>query len=138
MDFGQDEGDEWRRDHSSHGCSGVDDAHSGRAPLDGEPFGDGSRGSWKSAAFAGAQEQPARGKHDDAAGEAVAGAGQGPKDHDDEKTAPCAEFIEEPAATEIHQAISDEEGGIQSGLDLIADRDVGLNSLDGPWERLAI
>ena len=97
-----------------------------------------ARGRRETAAFADPEKQPARGERDDAAGEAVARAGERPENHDDEKPAPRAEDIQQPAAADIHEAVGEEKRGIEQRLDRIGNRDLAPNLADGDRQRLPV
>ena len=138
MHIEDDRGDERRGDDSADAGAGIDEAHRGRAVFHGKPLGDDPRGGREAAAFADPEEQAARGEGDDAAGEAVARAGERPKNHDDEKPAPRAEDIQQPAAADIHEAVGEEKRGVEQRLDRIGNRDLALNLADGDGQRLPV
>ena len=138
VDVEDDRGDERRRNHAPDARAGVDDSHRRGAVFDRKPFGDDSRGRGKSTAFTDAKEEPAGGERDHATGESVARASEGPKHHDDEKAAFRAEDVHETAAADIHQAVGEEEGRIEKGLNRIRNRDLALNLTDGDRQRLAV
>ena len=130
--MGQHHGDERRRNDRANGRAGIDDAHRRRAVVDRKPFRHRARGRRKAAAFAYAEQQPARRQREHAAGQTVARARQRPENHDAQKSAPRAEPVQQQAAAEIHQTVSGQKCRIQSRLDLVAERDVRLNGLDRP------
>ena len=130
--------DQRRSNNGPDRSAGIDDAH-GRGPLFGrKPFGHGAGGGRKSAPFANAKQQPARGEHGKTRGKSVQSASERPENHDDEKPPARTEAVDQPAAAEIHEAVCNQKSRIQRGLHLISDGDVSLDRFDSPGQRLAI
>ena len=136
--MGQHQRDERRRQHRANRRAAIDDAHRCCTISDRKPFRHRARGRWKTAAFADAEQQPARRQRDHAAGQTVARARQRPENHDAQKPAPRAQPVQQQAAADIHQAVSDQKRRIQSCLHFIAEGNVSLNRLDRPRQRLPV
>jgi len=138
VDVDQNQRDERRRDDRADGGAPVDDAHRGGAVADREPFRHRAGRRRKPATFADAEQQPAGRQRNHAAGQTMTGAGERPEDHDAKKSAAGPQFVQQHAAADIHQAVGDQKRGIEAGLDFIAERDVGLNRLNRPRQRLPV
>ena len=134
----QHQGDHRRRHHHAHGGAGVDDAHGRGALLHRKPLRHRPRRRGEAAPFADAEEEPAEGEGANAHRQSVAGAGEGPEQHDDREAPACAEDVHQLAAPDVHEGVSDQERRLQLRELLVRDRDVASDGLDGHGQRLAV
>ena len=136
--IGQHQSDERRRNDRADSRAAVDDAHRRRTVINRKPFRDRAGGRRKSAALAHTEQQPARRECNHATRQTVARARERPENHDAQKTAPRSQPVQEQATADIHQAVGDQKRRIQTRLDLVAERDVHLDRLNRPRQRLPV
>ena len=92
----------------------------------------------EAAPFANAQQQPADDQHHHTVCQAVAGARQRPKHHDQGEAQARAHHVHQLSAAQVHEAIGDQESRVEGCHDLIGNRDVLLDRFNRYGQGLTV
>ena len=70
------------------------------------------------------EQEAAGGEHAEGGGQAVAGAGERPDDHDEEEPEAGAQRVDEFSADDVHEAVGEQECGVEMGEFFVGDVDM--------------